>query len=696
MRQERGVLAANLLGTRRFLLALIVPALALPAGVAGAELPPGTETLPVVLTGAQLAPWAAPGDVTVHPGTVDGTRCQAADAGVPEPFGATEVCTHNRYEDPAASSQAVLAQEGAPVDQLLAYRWITDGFLQIPFQVDEVFTRYLSNHNSGFSVYSETDGHTAYAFDREGFRFTASDAADPCRAVAEGGVATTPDPVPGLDTDDELVFMARDAGAQAPPGLAPEGVADVREVAVTVGAGGEVVGYVYVALAGDEGPAPAFDATNGYVRYERDADADVFRFSESSYENYGAAAEGPYRDAATGECVGVDDPEQWRQRRPADGATIATPRYRYRYDGRWLMTDVRVSSDPDGDWAYGTDLVDRWKARAFQQRPGGETPCCGYEEEDNNWGGSSILMGERAGPVRVVRETWGADSGTNVVRREIFYRDEVRLQIFLRVHVIPPLDGIYAQWDYNAGAVATYFNPQLPEGVAIDGRDDEAIGNSRVHLGSDGVAVHDPGLPQDIVLGSPDGPCEPDGACVNNDVDTADPMFSGVNTALQWEQIAGPNGTLVSRWSLTRVNLGAAQAAAALPYYRDDACFDDGTGSNPGPHLHRRGVDDGEFAQYRFTLPDGTTELRPRECWDVAEDGTADLGTERFFQGSIGTHGIHLLLIADSDNARTTLPLTEIDAEQRMVVLPPTLANVGETYGRHVERPVTAVVTPIV
>ena len=46
--------------------------------------------------------------------------------------------------------------------------------------------------------------------------------------------------------------------------------------------------------------------------------------------------------------------------------------------------------------------------------------------------GSSILMGERAGPVRVIRETWGADSGTNVVRREIFYRDEIRLGAFLR------------------------------------------------------------------------------------------------------------------------------------------------------------------------------------------------------------------------------------------------------------------------
>jgi len=34
--------------------------------------------------------------------------------------------------------------------------------------------------------------------------------------------------------------------------------------------------------------------------------------------------------------------------------------------------------------------------------------------------------------VRTIRETWGADSGTNVIRRETFYRDEVRQKSYLR------------------------------------------------------------------------------------------------------------------------------------------------------------------------------------------------------------------------------------------------------------------------
>jgi len=70
--------------------------------------------------------------------------------------------------------------------------------------------------------------------------------------------------------------------------------------------------------------------------------------------------------------------------------------------------------------------------------------------------------------VRAIRETWGADSGTNVIRRETFYRDSMVQKNWLRVHVIPPLDGIYAQWDFNAGRVSRFYNDKNPDGVAID------------------------------------------------------------------------------------------------------------------------------------------------------------------------------------------------------------------------------------
>jgi hypothetical protein len=115
---------------------------------------------------------------------------------------------------------------GPALNALSAWRWTGKGFREIPFQVDEVFTRYLNNDASNFAIYSGSDQHTTYAYDREGFRFTANDS-DPCHAVPAldpasddpqpGGEPTTPDPISGLDDNDELVFMASDAGPPAPP-----------------------------------------------------------------------------------------------------------------------------------------------------------------------------------------------------------------------------------------------------------------------------------------------------------------------------------------------------------------------------------------------------------------------------------------------------------------------------------------------
>src|SRR5215211_7506005 len=441
-------------------LAFAAPAYAqLPGGLPDLTVAAKHDTEPIVLKGASFGSWSVPANQTFQPPLMDLADCP--------PGTDTDTCDHNEYADPVADTTSDSVQ-GVPVNQLVGYRWdpAHASFAQIPFQVDEAFTRYLSNEASGFAIYSGQDQHTTYAYDREGFRYTNSDPADPCKAVP----ASPPmkDPVKGLDSNDEVVFMASDAGPEAPAGaIRPAGIDGVKEVTVVDPQTG-AASYVYVMLSRAVGPRPAFDGSNGYVHYDRDANADTFVHSESSYEGYGNAAQGVY-------CTPDGQPAGTGRRRPLDTATITTGRYRYRYDGRWLMTDLRIKRD--GATAYGPVLVDRWKARAFAQDPSSETPCCGYEEEDTNWGGSSTLLGEKAGPVRAIRETWGADSGTNVIRRETFYRSEMDQKTWLRVHVIPPLDGIYAQWDFNANRMTQFFNARNPAGVKIDGRNDEAFGN---------------------------------------------------------------------------------------------------------------------------------------------------------------------------------------------------------------------------
>jgi hypothetical protein len=259
-----------------------------------------------------------------------------------------------------------------------------------------------------------------------------------------------------------------------------------------------------------------------------------------------------------------------------------------------------------------------------------------------------------------MRETWGADSGTNVIRRETFYRDSMVQKSYLRVHPIPPLDGIYAQWDFNAGQMTRFFNSRNPNGVPVDGHNDEAFGNlddpCNDNYNQNDTSQLDQGYRS---LYGQSMLCQL--SPYHQSIDVFDPTFSQANTALEWTEETGPNGSIVSHYHVQPWDLtpgGLAQSVVAVPYYRDDSCFDDGTGTDPGPRV-KPGSD---------SEPRTTSTGVPRKCWHP-EDGMPD-GSDKYFQGDIGTQGVHLLFTADSDNARQTVPIDQIVSEQDMVMLP--------------------------
>jgi hypothetical protein len=762
------------------------------------------ETEPVVLTGADFPDWSSGPELTARaPQTPTDYDIYNTQKLTPSPLQSDcyepGESAQNGKQDPYDGDHNCFQGSQSPVRTLLkgvepaslrGYRWNGDAFVQIPFQVDTKWEHYLSNNASGFAFYSGVDEMLTYTFDYEPFLFTnkPSTAADPGAACQAVGNPTTADPNPYLIDTDELSFMARDAGAAAPGTTPlPPGIVSANQVRLVDPSSG-LTRFVYI-MESAPGPTTgswavpiAYTAANSpYVHYAPDADARTYVYSQSSYSDYGNATYGPVCTASGQPVIGqgfkdvdgkvVLDPSTYVQRRTLDTATVTTPRYRFRYDGRWIMDGLEVSPNDEGFTRgnYGTSLINRFKGRAFQQAPGGDTPCCGYEDEQVNWNGSSITMGVKVGPVRVIRVTWGADSGTNITRTDIFYAYSMSHEYDLRVHPIPPLDGIYTQWDMDAGAVTTYYNPYNPGGVPITGINPVLYGDTTDFVGPTGVEESSNDkvgrLEEQLNHGKPLTVGQPDPAtcksvsisivspsdCIYGSFNFPDATFSGLaSEVLSWEELTGPAGTMVEKWGISEdqpLSAGDAQGLVeAVPYYVDDSCFDDGTGDNPGPQIDPREIDPTTWgfenvngspvavspapaADKRYDRPvtrDGATYLPSQEpyqrrCWNHEPDGTpynipgtatydphrpsqqqdpppdptfGPQGDVRYFEGDIATHGLHLLFTGDADNADQTVPLTEVDAVDNQVILPPMQSNVGAAYTEQFTIPILPLVTP--
>jgi hypothetical protein len=413
----------------------ILVALGSVAGVARAQIPTAARQVePVILTGAQIPDWSSPASDVLCMPYPSGALTGARDA-------------HNGTDIVVPGSGG-----GVPVNQIAAYRWDGLQFVEIPVQVDEkyYYCYCLSNPPSGFAIYSGTDKELTYAWDVESWKKIDGQ----CSTAYLPGDGPKPDPVPNLDDDDEIVFMWSDAGAQAPlatldpPGATPmsgHGIAVVDPLDPT----NTKFVYLYLKPGGS-----SFNAANGYVSYLRDADADEWidkcSFPDDSTEKLGTSntSYGPNlvgtvcrtASGAPGGCPNVADgtPRASTDRFARDGVTVSSSAYQFHATGRWMMRSLKVAK-PGQPGVYGPDLIDRWKGRAFQQSPDSTISLVGFEDEQVNWEANDALLGERKGPVRAMRENWGADSGTNVTKTDTFYRDEIVYHYHVRVHPIPPM-----------------------------------------------------------------------------------------------------------------------------------------------------------------------------------------------------------------------------------------------------------------
>jgi hypothetical protein len=644
-----------------FVLGLVVPAIQSPQVASADAVQPverGVEA--VVMTGQQFPTWSRlPAEGVATPNPLGVLAGRNAHAGVLQPL-------------PDVRS-------GVPADEIAGYRWNGTGWTEVPVQVDQRFPYFLANQPSNFSTYSWTDEELTYQWDDETWMKTDGQ----CFAQHPAGQPkATQDPVPTFDDDDELSFYASDGGPKAPanepaphgavlsmdpttqPGFQPR-----QEIALVDPLHPANVSYVYLFLNNPQ-TISEFNASNGYVQDQRDGNADEwidrYSFTPDDPEKLGTSNTGygpnlhgtvcrtaqvdpktlpqpdptnPNRVCTPVQLNGTVTPDGQPRcstdRFPRDGMTVSTRSYQVHASGRWMVRSTQVSTARQDNPTYGPDLIDRWKGRAFQQSPDSTISLVGFEDEQVNWEANSALLGERAGPVRAIREVWGADSGTNVTKTEYYYRDYYVYRYHLRVHPIPP-DGLYTSWDNNKDVAVRYFDQgmtdeQKPGGVSIDGANDD-VGN----IDSDPVSHTQPMY-----------------------FDVTDPNFAEPLSFYNWEQVTGADrdGSLVYMFQLNDVK--DVEEPLIIPYYRDDKCLDDGTGDDP------------------VARPwPGEASTDPRV---VAGYGAGASCENDQKQGAWGAHGIHYLFTSDTDNLWQPKATTEVDGQQYVWAAPSNATGLTDT-----------------
>ncbi len=333
----------------------------------------------------------------------------------------TDTWRHLRTKPPVAAAPAkaadrevwpvvipgadLLGLTGIPPKQLVAFRY-ANRWQQIPVQVDE--RAVVEFHD----IYNK-----AYF---RGPCFRTLVYTDPDTYTGADGDAT-------LDADDEVVFMARDAGSKPPSWSDPPGVVGGSGVQVEIAdprGGGASHVYLFRS-AGRLIPS----AGKRYVEY-------TYKLKAGDYRKNFSFRKGP-------------NPED---------STVTTPHYTRHFSDRWISDGLTIRP-PRGT---GVDLLDMYKALF--------APGLSMRSMRTFSIGEGAFIVNKSGPVRAIRSYVGCNSGPLTQGRHFFYDRCEDHSVLLRVHVIPALL-IFADYSPEAKGM-TYSNNLNPKGVTVDGRKD--------------------------------------------------------------------------------------------------------------------------------------------------------------------------------------------------------------------------------
>ncbi|MCU1352358.1 MAG: hypothetical protein JWM05_1567 [Acidimicrobiales bacterium] len=332
--------------------------------------------------------------------------------------------TVNRPDEPVVmTGEQLPTLLGVPPGQIVAFKlyWGSGNavWTQVPVQVDQ---RKVVDYGSAPGS-NTTAGVTGTVYGTAAIGTTALQYADPNTFVGA-------DNDPSFDSNDELVFMASDAGGRPRPDnmTDPTGVVAGTGVAVQVDEPLDTAVHGWVYLFRSQGSRLP-GAGQNYVTY-------TFTLGSGAYKTTYKRASGP-------------NPET---------SKVVTPSYQIEFTDRWYEDSWKVTTGG----ATGVDILDGNKNQFA-------VDYCGRSNLTFATGEGAFIA-NIDGPVRAIRSYVGANSGPLTERTHVMYRSSEEIRTDLRVHPIPSVMDFL---DYSAAAkTMTYLSSTTPGGVPIDGVND--------------------------------------------------------------------------------------------------------------------------------------------------------------------------------------------------------------------------------
>lgn len=324
----------------------------------------------------------------------------------------------SRNNDPVVVKGSNLScMIGVQPSLIVAYKYNGTNLVQIPMQVDEVVVKEASapynNLGCAFGTINNTNTYDDISF------------------YADANTYTGADSNPLFDNDDELVFMAKDAGEKlniCPP--TPTGVVNNTTCELTLRdpTNNVILGYVYLFQQ------------NGTLNQSAGV----------SYVNYNFTYANNYKTAYD-ICTGG----------MTENSTVTTANYSMKFSKRVINDELKIT-------AGGASNIDILDQHQFFVAP---NTCFRSEETFSDSRGTVVTS--KNGPLRAIRSVMGANSGVGTQWTMKFTESRVDYQMDFRVH---PIGGFHDVMDLNPNAIGMmYYNNQNPNGVVINGTQDVLV-----------------------------------------------------------------------------------------------------------------------------------------------------------------------------------------------------------------------------